>query len=102
MNAVAEMPSPLVFSDSAANKVKQLIEEEGSESNVFVGILNLLTSRGNPANASGSRPREYDAASIRASAMRFDSSRNPVRAMPAAMIALSCGHTLPQWYEMGL
>ena len=30
MNAVAEMPSPLVFSDSAANKVKQLIEEEGN------------------------------------------------------------------------
>src|SRR5882724_6935012 len=27
---VAEMPSPLVFSDSAANKVKQLIEEEGN------------------------------------------------------------------------
>ena len=30
MNAVTEMPAPLVFSDSAANKVKQLIEEEGS------------------------------------------------------------------------
>jgi iron-sulfur cluster insertion protein len=25
-----EMPDPLVFSDSAANKVKQLIEEEGN------------------------------------------------------------------------
>ncbi len=31
MNAVTEqMPEPLVFSDSAANKVKQLIEEEGN------------------------------------------------------------------------
>ncbi len=30
MNAVAEMPAPLVFSDSAASKVKQLIEEEGN------------------------------------------------------------------------
>ena len=30
MNAVAEMPSPLSFSDSAANKVKQLIDEEGN------------------------------------------------------------------------
>jgi iron-sulfur cluster insertion protein len=30
MNAVTEMPSPLVFSDSAANKVKQLISEEGN------------------------------------------------------------------------
>src|SRR3954454_23626117 len=30
MNAVTEMPSPLVFSDSAANKVKHLIEEEGN------------------------------------------------------------------------
>ena len=30
MNAVTEMPDPLVFSDSAANKVKQLIEEEGN------------------------------------------------------------------------
>ena len=30
MNAVTEqMPEPLVFSDSAANKVRQLIEEEG-------------------------------------------------------------------------
>jgi iron-sulfur cluster insertion protein len=31
MNAPAtEMPAPLVFSDSAANKVKQLIDEEGN------------------------------------------------------------------------
>ena len=30
MNAVTEMPSPLNFSDSAAGKVKQLIEEEGN------------------------------------------------------------------------
>lgn len=30
MNAATEMPSPLVFTDSAASKVKQLIEEEGS------------------------------------------------------------------------
>ena len=29
-NAVMEMPDPLVFSDSAANKVKQLIDEEGN------------------------------------------------------------------------
>ena len=28
--AVTEMPAPLLFSDSAANKVKQLIEEEGN------------------------------------------------------------------------
>src|SRR3954467_1676303 len=30
MNAVTEMPAPLNFSDSAANKVKQLIEEKGN------------------------------------------------------------------------
>ncbi len=30
MNAVAEMPAALVFTDSAANKVKQLIDEEGN------------------------------------------------------------------------
>jgi iron-sulfur cluster insertion protein len=30
MNAVTEMPSPLVFTDNAAKKVKSLIEEEGS------------------------------------------------------------------------
>jgi iron-sulfur cluster insertion protein len=31
MNAVTEqMPEPLVFTDSAANKVKQLIQEEGN------------------------------------------------------------------------
>jgi iron-sulfur cluster insertion protein len=30
MNAVAEMPAPLVFTDSAADKVKQLIDEEGN------------------------------------------------------------------------
>lgn len=30
MNAVTEMPSPLVFTDSAASKVKQLIDEEGN------------------------------------------------------------------------
>lgn len=30
MNAVTEMPAPLLFSDNAANKVKQLIDEEGN------------------------------------------------------------------------
>lgn len=30
MNAATEMPSPLVFTDNAAAKVKSLIEEEGS------------------------------------------------------------------------
>ncbi|HMM71208.1 MAG TPA: iron-sulfur cluster insertion protein ErpA [Rhodocyclaceae bacterium] len=30
MNAVAELPDPLVFTDNAANKVKALIEEEGN------------------------------------------------------------------------
>ena len=30
MNAVTEMPAPLVFTDSAAGKVKQLIDEEGN------------------------------------------------------------------------
>ncbi len=30
MNAMTEMPSPLVFTENAATKVKQLIEEEGS------------------------------------------------------------------------
>lgn len=30
MNAVTELPAPLVFSDSAAAKVKQLIDEEGN------------------------------------------------------------------------
>jgi iron-sulfur cluster insertion protein len=31
MNAVAEIPAPLVFTDNAANKVKALINEEGNE-----------------------------------------------------------------------
>jgi iron-sulfur cluster insertion protein len=30
MNAVTEMPAPLVFTDNAAAKVKQLIDEEGN------------------------------------------------------------------------
>ena len=30
MNAVTEMPSPRIFTDNAAKKVKELIEEEGS------------------------------------------------------------------------
>jgi iron-sulfur cluster insertion protein len=30
MNAAVEMPAPLVFSDSAASNVKQLIDEEGN------------------------------------------------------------------------
>ena len=30
MNAVTEMPPPLVFTENAANKVKQLIDEEGN------------------------------------------------------------------------
>lgn len=32
MNAVTEMTSPLLFTDNAANKVKDLIEEEGNPS----------------------------------------------------------------------
>ena len=30
MNAVTEMPAPLLFTDNAAAKVKQLIDEEGN------------------------------------------------------------------------
>ena len=30
MNAIVEMPAPIIFSDSAAMKVAQLIEEEGN------------------------------------------------------------------------
>ncbi len=30
MNAVTEMPAPLVFTDAAAAKVKELIDEEGN------------------------------------------------------------------------
>ena len=30
MNAVTEMPAPIVFTDAAADKVAQLIEEEGN------------------------------------------------------------------------
>lgn len=30
MNAVSDMSAPLIFTDSAANKVKQLIDEEGN------------------------------------------------------------------------
>ena len=30
MNAVAEMPAPLLFTDNAADKVRELIEEEGN------------------------------------------------------------------------
>lgn len=30
MNAVTEMPVPLVFTDAAANKVRELIEDEGN------------------------------------------------------------------------
>jgi iron-sulfur cluster insertion protein len=30
MNAVTEMPTPLMFTDSAAKKVKELIDEEGN------------------------------------------------------------------------
>ena len=30
MNAVVDMPMPFVFTDSAANRVKELIEEEGN------------------------------------------------------------------------
>lgn len=30
MNTVSEMPSPLKFTDNAANKVRELIEEEGT------------------------------------------------------------------------
>ena len=30
MNAVAEMPVPLIFSDNAVGKVKKLIDEEGN------------------------------------------------------------------------
>ena len=31
MNAVTEMPAPLIFTDNAAAKVRELIEEEGND-----------------------------------------------------------------------
>jgi len=31
MNAVTDMPAPLIFTDSAAAKVRELIEEEGND-----------------------------------------------------------------------
>lgn len=31
MNAIAELPAPLLFTDNAANKVKELINEEGND-----------------------------------------------------------------------
>lgn len=31
MNAATEMPAPLIFSDSAAQKVRELIDEEGND-----------------------------------------------------------------------
>lgn len=30
MNAATDMPAPLIFSDSAAQKVRELIDEEGN------------------------------------------------------------------------
>ena len=30
MNAITDLPTPLIFTDSAANKVKELIDEEGN------------------------------------------------------------------------
>ena len=30
MNAIVDMPMPFIFTDSAANRVKELIEEEGN------------------------------------------------------------------------
>lgn len=30
MNAATDIPSPIIFTDSAANKVRELIEEEGN------------------------------------------------------------------------
>ena len=30
MNATTEMPTPIIFTDNAAKKVKELIEEEGT------------------------------------------------------------------------
>ncbi len=31
MNAITEVPAPLLFTDSAANKVKSLLDEEGNQ-----------------------------------------------------------------------
>jgi iron-sulfur cluster insertion protein len=31
MNAMTDLPVPLIFTDNAANKVKELIDEEGNE-----------------------------------------------------------------------
>ncbi len=37
--SVTEMPAPLIFTDSAANKVKKLIEEEGSNSDLKLRVF---------------------------------------------------------------
>ena len=70
MNAVTEMPAPLSFSDSAANKVKQLIDEEG-----------------NPDLKLRARSRAYHAGDAEVGALaagaHFDGSRIEVRRVPA-------------------
>jgi iron-sulfur cluster insertion protein len=42
MNAPTEMPAPIIFTDSAANKFAQLIDEEGNPD------LSLLHAGQNP------------------------------------------------------
>ena len=55
-----------------------------------------------PENSSGSRSPNHGDASTSPRITRWASSTNPYRISPAAQIALSCGHTPPQWYEIGL
>src|SRR5512140_1743751 len=43
MNAITEMPEPLVFTDNAAQKVKSLIEEED---NAYLKLWVFVTGRG--------------------------------------------------------
>ncbi len=61
-----------------------------------------VSSRAYPAKTSGSDQSKWPAASISARATRRAASVYPWRASPQAVSDVSCGQTVPLWYEIGL
>jgi hypothetical protein len=112
MNAVAEMtdviPSPIIFTDSAAQKVAQLIEEEGNPDlklRVFVQgggcsgfqygftfdeIVNEDDTSKAPSSSSRTRPPRPPAAAARRSRSKVSPCRRRARRVqPAGPVARS-------------
>src|SRR5204862_6106833 len=86
---------------STRAKTQALAQACGAQATAY--WVGAVRRRAKPQNNSGSRRgSQWLAAWKRPVKTRRTSSLSAYRDRPSAIIALSCGHTEPLWYEIGL